>query len=565
MSVVVVASASVTITRERGIKGYYRWYIITSTPKAPSAPTFDPSSSSHTVSGWSDAAPEFSPALGEAQYAWYCDGTKFTAKLDPNDAHDYEWSAVSRDSDFEAQKQQSLISVHNNAMWAKRQVSGIIPKNSVASVQKIYGNTVIWNQPVLSTGESETVTITLASGHKYIVCASSTKSIVNGTGQTRTLTVGSDWAVDMTVCFGAGNEPSSVSAFETLFPEAYYMYSEKRLLDFTADRVSNGRFTLAMAVGEFIASNGSGLRSVGNTRDELELTQYTKWIDVREYQAGDESDTSVLTDGVHTNFILPTPLVTTFSSPMNMTYSVARDDTEQIIVHGNGQEPQTAPIIADIDYLYDGTGAYYSSSNSSFLYASMLLEQADAQESKQNSLENAQDALRAEQSNLSNRQNETDGAIGSIQETQKTLTDIQTQMQKDQAQMQQEQNKQMAAIGDLQNTTVGLRYVAQATSDAQAGFYVGYRSGDAGDILENAHLRMTGDKLEFVVGEKSTGVPNVVAYMSSEKLYIGNAQVTNELQLGEVGNGAESSQPKWSIKSRLGTDGYEHLSIRWIG
>lgn len=62
----------------------------------------------------------------------------------------------------------------------------------------------------------------------YFICRAGTTASPSGT----TAEFKDIMCIDLTKMFGAGNEPSTVEEFEKLFPEAYYSYSEPKLLSF---------------------------------------------------------------------------------------------------------------------------------------------------------------------------------------------------------------------------------------------------------------------------------------------------------------------------------------------
>ena len=50
--------------------------------------------------------------------------------------------------------------------------------------------------------------------------------------------------IDLTLMFGAGNEPSTVEEFEALFPEAYYPYNAGELISNDAEAVESVGFNI---------------------------------------------------------------------------------------------------------------------------------------------------------------------------------------------------------------------------------------------------------------------------------------------------------------------------------
>lgn len=90
----------------------------------------------------------------------------------------------------------------------------------------------------------------------------------------------------------------------------------------------------------------TGMKSAGNVYDELTETKAITRIGSRAYQSGDESDTSVITDGTTTYYALATPTET--SIDIDLSFKAYLNGTEQLLPT---DENMTAPIIADITYL----------------------------------------------------------------------------------------------------------------------------------------------------------------------------------------------------------------------
>ena len=108
-------------------------------------------------------------------------------------------------------------------------IDAALPRTSVsdgvAQVQSVKGNTVVWNQLI----GSDTSSVTVESGHKYLAVISGSASIATSDGTAVSVTGGTDQLFDLTQMFGAGNEPSTVAEFEQMFPESYYAYSAPTL------------------------------------------------------------------------------------------------------------------------------------------------------------------------------------------------------------------------------------------------------------------------------------------------------------------------------------------------
>lgn len=90
-----------------------------------------------------------------------------------------------------------------------------------------------------------------------------------------------------------------------------------------------------------------GMRSAGSVYDELTATSAITRIGERAYQSGDESDTSVVTDGTVTHYALATPTITPIDPPLNMVYRAERGGTERVL-----HTEQTAPPTLVVAYGY---------------------------------------------------------------------------------------------------------------------------------------------------------------------------------------------------------------------
>ena len=111
--------------------------------------------------------------------------------------------------------------------------------------------------------------------------------------------------------------------------------------------------TLALPITT-ITSGGSavfadGMKSCPVAYDELTSTKAIKRCDKRAYTAGDESDSTVITDGTNTIYALTTPVEYTLDSEVNLNYRVDDFGTETLLPQNNAT-PTTAPIIYDVRY-----------------------------------------------------------------------------------------------------------------------------------------------------------------------------------------------------------------------
>ena len=94
-----------------------------------------------------------------------------------------------------------------------------------------------------------------------------------------------------------------------------------------------------------------GMKQAGSVRDEISFNSTTqKWeavkrVGVRSFVEGDDTDSTVTTDGKSTNYTLATPIVVEFSENINLDYDCSDYGTEELIANG-----ESAPLVADIVY-----------------------------------------------------------------------------------------------------------------------------------------------------------------------------------------------------------------------
>ena len=98
----------------------------------------------------------------------------------------------------------------------------------------------------------------------------------------------------------------------------------------------------------------TGMKSVGAVYDELTATEAIQRIGERDYEAGDESDATVVTDGTTTYYVLAEPVVTVVA--LTLSYLVDDFGTEQLLPM-NGDEPTTSPLDAMIHYAMNAVDA----------------------------------------------------------------------------------------------------------------------------------------------------------------------------------------------------------------
>lgn len=327
-----------------------------------------------------------------------------------------------------------------------------------ANINSIKGNTLVWNQLV----DTNTSSVTLTSGHKFITKVSGTYSLVNGTGQSLSVTGGTDEVFDLTKMGLASI--TSVDEFKALYPLPIYSVDTGSLLSFNgtgiktvgfnqwdeewedgsitssgvlqpisssirsknfcpclpnttyylrmiegstgqaicwydsaknfiirvtdqetrnaispsnasyfklslynykiqdyvtynndvclniSDTLKNGTYepytssTLSLPISTYFPT---GMKSAGSVYDELTPSKAITRVGSRAYQSGDESDTTVNTDGTTTYYALTTPIETDVD--LDLSYNTYEGGTEQLLP-ANTDVPATSPISMNVEF-----------------------------------------------------------------------------------------------------------------------------------------------------------------------------------------------------------------------
>ena len=346
-------------------------------------------------------------------------------------------------------------------------------EDGLAKIKSIKGNTLVWNQLV----DTNTTSVTLTSGHKFITKVGGTYSLVNGTWQSISVTGGTDEVFDLSLMFGTGNEPATLGEFSSLFPLSYYSYNQGSLLSFNGNGIKTAGFnqydeqTQAgywdAQTGRYIKYQGqlcslnpirvfpnteycfckpqrygdviffdknnnfissivnlarnyvfttpsncyyiqinlgstygdtynndvcinisdterngeyepytshtanlpiatyfpTGMKSAGTVYDELTESKAITRVGSRAYQSGDESDTSVITDGTTTYYALATPTETSFTTASLVTENVEipLSNEDGVLIGKCTEELSAEPGFIDAKIkLSDSDGECYS-------------------------------------------------------------------------------------------------------------------------------------------------------------------------------------------------------------
>lgn len=94
----------------------------------------------------------------------------------------------------------------------------------------------------------------------------------------------------------------------------------------------------------------NGLQSCPVAQDEATKEGGTIRVGTRAYQAGDESDANVITDGTNTNYALTTPVSFKWAEPIPNAILCDEDGTEQAIFPTHEDGTPSAPLCIDSNY-----------------------------------------------------------------------------------------------------------------------------------------------------------------------------------------------------------------------
>lgn len=125
--------------------------------------------------------------------------------------------------------------------------------------------------------------------------------------------------MDLTLAFGAGNEPATAEEVEAIFPADYYDYSTGELIDAGVTKIvskkANNASLQTITISNTIKNlDGYGMSCPGAYNYiDFEAKKFVQNVGSRAYASGDESDATVITDGTTTNYKLTTPVETSIT------------------------------------------------------------------------------------------------------------------------------------------------------------------------------------------------------------------------------------------------------------
>ena len=165
-----------------------------------------------------------------------------------------------------------------------------ISRNMIIKIKKVLGNTVLFDQLI----DGGVLTGTPVSDHKYACLNNSVWSFMTGTEVSSATWADGDNAIDMTLIYGAGNEPT-ISVFREHYPLESYDYTAKRLRHTSTRYLKCGNNQALVQTSQLTLFSAPG-----NVRDEISDHQIIERCAIRSYESGDENDPTVITDGVNT-------------------------------------------------------------------------------------------------------------------------------------------------------------------------------------------------------------------------------------------------------------------------
>lgn len=132
---------------------------------------------------------------------------------------------------------------------------------------------------------------------------------------------------DLTVMFGAGNEPT-LAEFETMFPfSEYYAYNAGELMnigvtDIISKDANNDPIETISIPSAITSLTGYGMSCPGETNYiDFKNKKFVQNVGSRSYASGDESDATVITDGTTTHYKLTTPVETSITIADDIKYA----------------------------------------------------------------------------------------------------------------------------------------------------------------------------------------------------------------------------------------------------
>ena len=160
--------------------------------------------------------------------------------------------------------------------------------------------------------------------------------------------------IDLTVMFGAGNEPT-LEECDAMF-SGYIEYDTGTLMSAGVTDIVSKDSTDAVIDTLTIPAEVQALTGYGDSCPDhvnyidFEEKKYFQYVGSRAYEAGDESDTDVITDGTTTYYALDTPVETDISAYLTDTDIDAEAGGSVTFVNQLG-DGYKIPVPIEVDYI----------------------------------------------------------------------------------------------------------------------------------------------------------------------------------------------------------------------
>jgi hypothetical protein len=158
---------------------------------------------------------------------------------------------------------------------------------------------------------------------------------------------------DLTVMFGAGNEPKTAAEFNAIFPGDYYARNSGELInagvtDVVSKDADNNVLETITIPSAVKSLTGYGISCPGKYNYiDFEAKKFVQNVGSRAYAEGDESDATVITDGTTTHYPLTTPVETSIT----IADDIAHTDGGSITFENNLGADYLVPVPVDVRYI----------------------------------------------------------------------------------------------------------------------------------------------------------------------------------------------------------------------
>ena len=257
-------------------------------------------------------------------------------------------------------------SVYNPAIAPKNFVSAVVGHKYLLTYDFYSDNSCYANVRSAGCGDKYSITVPASTWTHiaYLMEATGTGNVFDYLGTrsmnpsptagTTKISVKNVKIVDLTLKYGAGNEPTMVEE-EQMFPASFYEHDEGSLLSAGVTQViskdSSNNVLQTFSVPEEITTLEGYGWSCPDAYNYIDIAnkKFVQAVGNRAYEAGDESDSSVITDGTNTHYELDEPLVFNVDLPDETITEVAAGGS--ITFENQHGDDYRIPVPADLEYI----------------------------------------------------------------------------------------------------------------------------------------------------------------------------------------------------------------------